>query len=449
MYRILIIDDDEFFLESLKNLLIYKKFSVTTCANPVKAEKILKSDNYHVIFLDVKMPGLNGLELLEQIHKYNSHIPVIMISGQSSIPVAVESIRKGAFDFVEKPIDPEKLQIALRNALERVKLFIEKQRLESELKSQYLLIGRSEALQEIRDTISRIAPMAAKVLILGETGTGKELVARGIHLASNRASGPFVKINCAAIPPSLLESELFGHKKGAFTGASNEYLGKFQAASGGTLFLDEIGDMDLALQSKLLHVLQDNEFMMIGSNKSIHVDVRIIAATNQNLQKLINENRFRKDLFHRLNVVSIVIPPLRKRKEDIEPLSLYFLRQFSETYNKRVNSLTKKALNLLFKYHWPGNVRELRNIIEKLVLFTDQERITESDVKRVLHTANEDEQNYSLPVSSSTLKEQLEEFERKVIIKALENSEGKVGKAARMLGIDRTALFKKRKKLRI
>jgi len=449
MYRVLIIDDDEFFLESLKNLLVYKKFYVTTCANPVKAEKILKADNYHVILLDVKMPGLNGLDLLDQIHKYNPHIPVIMISGQSSISVAVDSIRKGAFDFVEKPIDPEKLQIALRNALERVKLFIEKQRLESELKSQYLLLGHSKALQEIRDTMAKIAPIAAKVLIIGETGTGKELVARGIHLASDRASGPFIKINCAAIPPSLLESELFGHKKGAFTGASHDYFGKFQAANGGTLFLDEIGDMDLTLQSKLLHVLQDNEFMMIGSNKSVRVDVRIIAATNQNLQKLISENRFREDLYHRLNVVSIIIPPLRNRKEDIKPLAYHFLKQFSETYNKRVTSISSGALKLLFDYHWPGNVRELRNVIEKLVLFADSDKITESEVDRVLPDNNKEERIRFDTISGLTLKEKLENFERNLIIKALEDSDGKVGKAAQLLGIDRTALFKKRRKLGI
>ncbi|MHB2153774.1 sigma-54-dependent transcriptional regulator [Calditrichota bacterium GD2] len=445
MYRILIVDDDEYFLQSLKNLLVYKKYEVETCANPIMALDYLKKSTYHLAFLDVKMPGIDGLELLENIRGFNKDISVIMVSGQSTISIAVEAIKKGAFDFIEKPVDPEKLQITLKNALERQILYEEKSRLMAEIKSRYKIIGCSKAIDNVINTIEQVAALNAKVLITGETGTGKELVARAIHLTSNRSSGPFIKLNCAAIPTHLLESELFGHKKGAFTGATYEQLGKFQAANGGTLFLDEIGDMDLALQAKLLHVLQDNEFMMVGSNKYVKVDIRIIAATNQNLFQLIKEGKFREDLYHRLNVFNIKIPPLRERPEDIEPLARHFLREFADTYNKKIIDFTPQALDELKRYSWPGNVRELRNVIEKTVVFARGSLIGLEELQQQMSSP----QPVKDALFCGTLKEELENCERKIIMKVLDQTNGKINEAAKILGINRTSLYKKKKRLGI
>ncbi len=449
MYQILIIDDDDYFLQSLKNLLVYKGFKVDTCANPVLAMQYVQEKRYQLILLDVKMPGMDGIELLEKIRTHNQNIPVVMVSGQSNISIAVEAIKKGAFDFVEKPIDPQKLQVALKNALERYKLWEDRSRLIEELKKKYAIVGKSEAINAIIRRIEQVADLDAKVLITGETGTGKELVARALHLASNRSSGPFVKLNCAAIPTELLESELFGHKKGAFTGAIKDQIGKFQAADGGTLFLDEIGDMDLVLQAKLLHVLQDNEFMMLGAHDSIKVNVRIITATNQNINELIAEGKFRRDLFHRINVVNIHIPPLRERVEDIEPLAIHFLKEFAETYNKKVTGFEPEVLNALKKYSWPGNVRELRNVVEKMVIFARHALITKNDLKESLLQLPVEIVSAVEKPAKGKLKEEMERHERELILNALKAANGSNARAAKILGIDRSSLFKKRKKLGI
>jgi len=444
MDRVFIIDDDEVFLESIKNMLTFLQYDVTTCSNPLFAMETLQKKLYHAILLDVKMPGLDGIKLLQQILEFNPYIPVIMISGQSTIDMAVKAIRLGAFDFLEKPINTDRLQIMLKNAITTQKFTVENAQLMEELKEKYKIITQNQEMISILHLVKKIASTSAKVLITGETGTGKELIARAIHFSSDRSSGPFIKINCAAIPTELLESELFGHKKGAFTGAVEEYLGKFQAANSGTLFLDEIGDMDLLLQAKLLHVLQDNQFMMLGSNKAIRIDTRIIAATNQNLEELIKQKRFREDLYHRLNVVNIHIPPLKERKEDIEPLTKHFLKEFAETYNKRITSISPKALNLLKLYDWPGNVRELKNVIEKLVVYSSTQQISAQNVRRVLFNGNTNTSSVSIP--GKTLKEKLLQFERMLILEALKEAGGKIGKAAQLLGIDRSALFKKKRK---
>ncbi len=449
MYQILIVDDDDYFLQSLKNLLVYKGFQVDTCANPVLAMQYVQEKRYQLILLDVKMPGMDGIELLEKIRTQNQNIPVVMVSGQSNISIAVEAIKKGAFDFVEKPVDPEKLQVALKNALDRYQLWEERSRLIEELKNKYAIVGKSEAINAIIRKIEQVAESDAKVLITGETGTGKELVARALHLASNRSSGPFVKLNCAAIPTELLESELFGHKKGSFTGAIKDQTGKFQAADGGTLFLDEIGDMDLVLQAKLLHVLQDNEFMMLGAHDSIKVDVRIITATNQNINDLIAEGKFRRDLFHRINVVNIHIPPLRERVEDIEPLAIHFLKEFAETYNKKVTGFEPGVLNALKKYSWPGNVRELRNVVEKMVIFARDTLITQNDLKESLLQLPVEIISAVKKPTKGKLKEEMQRHERELILRALKAANGSNAKAAKILGIDRSSLFKKRKKLGI
>ncbi len=445
MYNVLIIDDDEIFLQSLKNLLVYQNFNVDLCSNPNIAISKIQKNNYHLILLDVAMPGLSGMELLSKIRHVNFHLPIIMVSGQSTISTAVEAIKKGAFDFIEKPVDPEKLQITLNNALKQHVLELERFRLIEELKNQFQIIGISQALDNILSKINKIAMTDAKVLITGETGTGKELVARAIHLRSPRSTGPFVKINCAAIPSDLLESELFGHKKGAFTGANQDQIGKFQAADGGTLFLDEIGDMDLRLQAKLLHVLQDNTFNMLGSSVDKQVDIRIIAATNKDLKQLIKEGKFRMDLYHRLNVVNIHIPPLRNRPEDIEVLTRHFINEFSETYNKPIRDISTAALQVLKQKSWPGNVRELKNFIEKTIIFANGPIIEPHDLPD-----SKQKTEASSPVFPEiTLKEALEAYERKLILQALKQTGGRISETAKLLGITRSALFKKKKKLGI
>ena len=446
MFRILIVDDDEYLLASLQNLLTFKKYTVDLASNPIEAKELFYEHDYHIVLLDVKMPGISGMELLNEFLSDKPSASIIMISGESTISIAVDALKRGAFDFVEKPIDPKRLLNSIRNALDRQKLFSEKNRLISALKERYQMVGQSPAMQTIFETIEQVADLPAKVLITGESGTGKELVARALHFSSKRSSGPFVKINCAAIPKDLMENELFGHKKGAYTGAMSEQPGKIQAADGGTLFLDEIGDMDLMLQAKLLHVIQDKEFIMLGASNSVKVDVRIIAATNQNLERRIKEGRFRRDLFHRLNVVQIHIPPLRKRKEDIEPMAYRFLHEFAEMYNKRVLEFTPAAIQVLTDYDWPGNVRELKNAVEKMVIFSKSERIGEIDARKMLRSG---QQNVQTAQGLSSLKEQMAAMEREFILQAIAEANGNLTKAAEALGITRSALFKKKRKLGI
>ena len=446
MFRILIVDDDEYLLASLQNLLTFKKYSVDLASNPIDAKELFHEHDYDIVLLDVKMPGISGMELLNEFLSDKPSVSIIMISGESTISIAVDALKRGAFDFVEKPIDPKRLLNSIRNALDRQKLFSEKNRLISALKERYKMVGQSPAMQTIFETIEQVADLPAKVLITGESGTGKELVARALHFSSKRSSGPFVKINCAAIPKDLMENELFGHKKGAYTGAMSEQPGKIQAADGGTLFLDEIGDMDLMLQAKLLHVIQDKEFIMLGASNSVKVDVRIIAATNQNLEQRIKEGRFRRDLFHRLNVVQIHIPPLRKRKEDIEPMANRFLHEFAEMYNKRVLEFTPAAIQVLMDYHWPGNVRELKNAVEKMVIFSKSERIGEIEARKMLRSG---QQNFQTTQGLNSLKEQMAAMEREFILQAIAEANGNLTKAAEALGITRSALFKKKRKLGI
>ena len=446
MFRILIVDDDEYLLASLQNLLTFKKYSVDLASNPIEAKELFHEHDYDIVLLDVKMPGISGMELLNEFLSEKPSVSIIMISGESTISIAVDALKRGAFDFVEKPIDPKRLLNSIRNALDRQKLFSEKNRLISALKERYQMVGQSPAMQTIFETIEQVADLPAKVLITGESGTGKELVARALHFSSKRSSGPFVKINCAAIPKDLMENELFGHKKGAYTGAMSEQPGKIQAADGGTLFLDEIGDMDLMLQAKLLHVIQDKEFIMLGASNSVKVDVRIIAATNQNLEQRIKEGRFRRDLFHRLNVVQIHIPPLRKRKEDIEPMANRFLHEFAEMYNKRVLEFTPAAIQVLMDYHWPGNVRELKNAVEKMVIFSKSERIGEIEARKMLRSG---QQNFQTTQGLNSLKEQMAAMEREFILQAIAEANGNLTKAAEALGITRSALFKKKRKLGI
>ncbi len=446
MPRILAIDDDENFLQSVKNLLEYKNFEVETTSSPFQAEKSFQQQNFDCILLDVKMPGMDGITLLKKILYTNPSTPVVMISGQSTISTAVEALKEGAFDFIEKPLDAERLLITLRNALEKRSWLAEKSNLLSQLDETYRIVGKSPQIQEILNRIKIFAPSQAKVLILGESGTGKELIARALHINSKRSGKPFIKVNCAAIPSELLESELFGYRKGAFTGASSDHQGKFLAADGGTLFLDEIGDMELRLQAKLLTALQDGEIEIIGQNKPRRVDVRVIAASNKNLEEMIEQGTFRSDLYHRLNVAIIRVPPLRERKEDIPVLAHHFLQQFAKIYNKKLIDFSPQALMILEKYDFPGNVRELKNIVEKIAIFTTNSIIQADDVYQALENALPQQ---SEPIVPKSLKRAMVEYERDYILKVLKAFDWRILETAKFLGINRSSLFKKMRKLGI
>lgn len=446
MYNILVIDDDEIYLKSIQNLLEYKNFKVTTCENPLNVLRLLKENSFQCVMLDVRMPGKDGLDVLDQIKKHDPQIPVIMVSGQSTISIAVEALQKDAYDFIEKPVNADRLLVTLKNALEKYTLQTSQSALISQIQEQYQIVGESKAIKSILQQIQKIAPTSAKVLIRGATGTGKELVARALHNLSDRSGRPYLKINCAAIPENLLESELFGHVKGAFTGAFEDKTGVFEAANGGTLFLDEIGELDQRFQAKLLQVLQDGSFSPVGSTKEIQVDVRIIAATNQNLENMIDEKRFRSDLYHRLNVVEIFIPALDKRKDDIPDLANYFLSIYTKTYNKKITHFSEQALLYLSKQSFKGNIRELKHLIEKVIIFCESSIIELGDVKKAFES--EPVSGYE-PFSFESLKDELLKHEKEYIEMTLKIANGRKSKAAEILNINRSALFKKIRKFGI
>lgn len=445
--RILVIDDDENLLKSIKKVLRLEQYSVDTLINAQQVEQWLDNQNYQSLLLDVKMPVINGLEVLKKVMQKYPALPVIMISGQSNIEIAVNTIKQGAYDFIEKPINPERLCVTVKNAIQRYHLQTTSDSIFNELQEKYRIIGKSPAIVEIFNQIEKVSNTPAKVVIQGESGTGKELVAWAIHYNSNRSGNPYIKLNCAALPSELLESELFGHKKGSFTGAIADHKGKFITADGGSLFLDEIGDMNIQLQAKLLRALEENEIEIIGDNVPKKVDVRVIAATNQNLEKLVENGMFRKDLYHRLNVVKIVIPPLRERVEDILPLAYHFLNQLNSSYNKQVLSINRQAEALLLNHSWPGNVRELRNVLEKTVVFIDKKEICIEDIQKALGA--DLSYHAQLPVLNNDilpLKEAGNDFEKKYILIALNKFDWKISQTAKALKIDRSNLFKKMRK---
>ncbi len=380
MAKILVIDDERSIRGTLKDILEFEGYAVELAENgKVGLEKAL-SGAYDLIFSDIKMPEIDGIEVLEAIVKADSEVPIVMISGHGNIEIAVECIRKGAFDFIVKPIDLNRLLITTKNALDKKHLVQETKVLKKKVSSKYTMVGESESIQHVRQLIERVAPTEARVLITGENGTGKEVVARLIHEQSQRAKQPLVEVNCAAIPSELIENVLFGHEKGSFTGAVRQQIGKFEQADNGTLFLDEIGDMSLDAQAKVLRALQENEISRIGSDKSIHVNVRVLAATNKNLQKEIEKGTFREDLFHRLNVIPIHVPALDDRKEDIPLLVAHFTEQICGEQGWALKRFTKEAIQALQERNWTGNIRELRNIVERLIILTGN-TITEEDVK--------------------------------------------------------------------
>jgi len=381
MSRILVIDDERSIRNTLKDILEYEKYEVDLAEDGKQGIEMIRSAEYDVVLCDIKMPGLDGIEVLERAVVLAPDSPVVMISGHGNIDTAVDSIKKGAFDYIEKPLDLNRLLITIRNAMDKSNLVTETKILKKKVNKKYQIIGESKAIADIIKMADRVAPTDARVLITGANGSGKELVARRIHDQSNRASGPFVEVNCAAIPSELIESELFGHEKGAFTSAVKQRIGKFEQANGGTLFLDEIGDMSLSAQAKVLRALQESIISRVGGDKHIKVDVRVVAATNKNLADEIDANKFREDLYHRLSVILIHVPTLNERVEDIPLLANHFIKQICGEYGMPEKKITDKGIKELQKLNWTGNIREFRNVIERLIILCDME-INEDDVAK-------------------------------------------------------------------
>lgn len=379
MSKILVIDDERSIRNTLKDILEYEKYEVDLAEDGNKGIEKIRSAEYDIVLCDIKMPGLDGIEVLERLNILAPDTPVVMISGHGNIDTAVDSIKKGAFDYIEKPLDLNRLLITIRNAMDKSNLVTETKILKKKVNRKFEIIGESNAIKNVLEMADRVAPTDARVLITGANGSGKELVAHRIHDQSNRASGPFVEVNCAAIPSELIESELFGHEKGAFTSAVKQRKGKFEQANGGTLFLDEIGDMSLSAQAKVLRALQESIISRVGGDKHIKVDVRVVAATNKKLSEEIAENKFREDLYHRLSVILIHVPTLNERLEDIPLLADHFIKQICVEYGMPEKSITAKAVKELQKINWTGNIREFRNVIERLIILGDK-TISDKDV---------------------------------------------------------------------
>ncbi len=382
MSKILIIDDEKSIRNTLKEILEYEKYEVEEAEDGMTGLAMLEKGGYDVVLCDIKMPRMDGMEVLVKILEMPQDTSVVMISGHGNIETAVEAIKKGAFDYISKPLDLNRLLISIRNALERSGSIHEIKKLRKQIgkKKSMEMIGESEAIQNIRAMIKKVAPSDSRVLITGENGTGKELVARELHSCSNRSDGPFIEVNCAAIPSELIESELFGHEKGSFTSAIKQRNGKFELANNGTIFLDEIGDMSMSAQAKVLRALQENKITRVGGDKDIKVNTRVIAATNKDLKKLISEQKFREDLYHRLGVIIIHVASLNKRRDDIPILAKYFLEQICDAQGLPKKKISQKAMDALQKRNWSGNIRELHNVIERLVILGGDE-ISEADVK--------------------------------------------------------------------
>jgi DNA-binding NtrC family response regulator len=380
MSRILVIDDEKSIRNTMREILEYEKYTVDDAADGASGLLLVKEHKYDAILCDIKMPDMDGIEVLSQIYEMTD-TPVIMISGHGTIDTAVEAIKKGAYDYISKPLDLNRLLITLRNARDRSSLIDETRLLKRRIGANYEMIGTSEPMHQIRSMIAKVAPTDARVLITGENGTGKELVARHLHALSHRSTGPFIEVNCAAIPAELIESNLFGHEKGSFTSAIKQHKGDFEQANGGTIFLDEIGDMSLSAQSKVLRALQENKITRVGGDKDIPVDVRVIAATNKNIREEIRNKTFREDLYHRLSVIVIDVPPLHNRLEDIPLLTDHFITEFSISMGKAKMEITPEAMDELKDIPWTGNIRELKNVVERLAILCDNV-ITAGDVKR-------------------------------------------------------------------
>lgn len=379
MANILVIDDEKSIRNTLQEVLEYENHKVDLATNGAEGLELFNNGPYDVVLCDIKMPGMDGIEVLEKMHERVNDVPIIMISGHGNIDTAVEAIKKGAYDFIEKPLDLNRLLVTMRNATERNELVTETRVLKRKISKTFEIVGESPAILRVKEMIDKVAPTEARVLITGDNGTGKELVARWLHEKSNRSGQPFVEVNCAAIPSELIESELFGHEKGAFTSAIKQRKGKFEQAQGGTLFLDEVGDMSLSAQAKVLRALQEHKVSRVGSDKDIEVDVRVVAATNKNLKEEIQQKNFREDLYHRLSVILIHVPSLNERIDDLPLLAEYFNEQICSEYGRSKMHIQPDAMEALQSITWTGNIREFRNVLERLIILCDRE-ITGSDV---------------------------------------------------------------------
>jgi DNA-binding NtrC family response regulator len=439
---ILVADDEKGIRDSLRRLLEYEKYRVVLAEDGREALRKVDTEVIDLVLLDIKMPGMDGMEVLARLRETQSELPVVIISGHGTIQTAVDATRLGAFDFIEKPIDADRILLVIRNGLAQRKLLKENISLKAEVQRKTQIIGENPEMLAILDTVKKVAPAPARVLIMGENGTGKELIARAIHEESERAKEAFVEVNCAAIPEELIESELFGHEKGSFTGAVSRRIGKFELADGGTLFLDEVGDMSHSAQAKVLRVLQESQFERVGGTETKTVDVRVIAATNKDLLKESQTGKFREDLFYRLNVVPVTIPPLRKRMSDVTLLVDYFLEETAAELGQRPKKLSKRALAELMEYNWPGNIRELRNLIERLVILTQTPVIDASDLPPMGPAKNLEEQYFE----KDSYNDFREAVEKEFFVQKLKTYGYNVSKTARRLGMQRSNLYKKLEK---
>ncbi len=445
--NILIVDDEKNIRSSLKGVLEDEGFATDAVATGEACLEAILKKNYELILLDVWLPGMDGLEALRRIKEGNHGPSVIMISGHGNIETAVKCTKLGAFDFIEKPLSIDKLMLVIRHALEQRRLNVLNEELRKELQQKYTIIGESVPMRALRQQLAIAAPTNGRVLIYGESGTGKELIAHALHCQSLRAKEAFVEVNCAAIPEELIESELFGHIKGSFTGATEDKIGKFEQADRGTLFLDEIGDMSLKTQAKVLRVLETQRFQRVGSGEAIEVDVRVIAATNKNIDDEISKGSFREDLFYRLNVIPFYVPALRERVEDIPVLARYFVKEFSQEYGRKEKVLSDEVIEILVKFPWPGNVRELKNLMERLVIMSPSLRIESRHLPAALLRESSPA---DLPVTSTaSLEAARKAYERDFILRKLDENHGNVTHTARALGMERSHLYRKMKALRI
>ncbi len=442
-HRVLIVDDEPGIRQAVKQVLEYEGMEVRPAASGGEGITLYPDFRPHVVFLDVKMAGLDGLETLNRLRDLDPSAVVVMISGHGTVATAVEATRRGAFDFLEKPLDSDRLLVTVRKAIEHAELVGENLRLREAVGRRYAMIGSSSALETTRDMIQRVGPTNARVLITGDNGTGKELVARALHEGSPRRSRPFVEVNCAAIPSELIESELFGHMKGSFTGAFADRAGKFEQADGGTLFLDEVGDMSLAAQAKLLRVLQEGVVTRIGGSKAIQVDVRVLAATNKDLSDEISEGRFREDLLYRLNVVEIHVPPLDERRSDIPDLVAHFISQIAAGTGATARDFEAEAVQRLQRRSWPGNVRELRNAVERLLILSPGREVTAADVDRILPGDELAGAGAADAGGAQTFERFKQEAERNFLVQQLRDHDWNVSETARELKMPRSNLYKK------
>jgi two-component system response regulator HydG len=443
--RILVVDDEESIRMMLRAVLEEEGYEIIEAADGPEAVKAVEQNPLDLILLDIRMTTMDGIETLTEIRKISPFVPVLMMTAYATVKTAVEALKAGAFEYLAKPLDIEELKILVQKALEYYRLREENLTLKERLGSRFdfsRIIGKGRKMKELFDFLAQVAPSEATVLILGESGTGKELVANAIHHNSPRTQQPFVKVACAALPETLLESELFGHEKGAFTGAIARREGRFQAAHRGTIFLDEVGEMSPAIQTKLLRVLQEREFEPVGSSRTVKVDVRVIAATNKDLGKEIKEGRFRDDLFYRLNVIPIHLPPVRERKEDIPALANHFLSLYREKNKKEIKEISPKALDLLIRHDWPGNIRELENCLERAVIVARGELIAPADLPPAIQNLPAGKEDAEIPFPAGI---SLQEAEKALILKTLEDAGGNRSRAAEILGINRRTLQMKLK----